>query len=63
MNKDNWTDINIQRVCETCMSYIEFRCRKHAPTINGFVPVYPTDWCGDHRLSKDTMKQFGELKS
>jgi len=24
-------------------------CRKHAPTTNGYPPVFTTDWCGDHR--------------
>lgn len=27
------------------------RCRRHAPTMNGFPVVYDTDWCGDHRLA------------
>jgi len=26
------------------------RCRRHAPTMNGFPVVYPMDWCGDHKL-------------
>jgi len=29
------------------------RCRRHAPTMNGFVPVYPVDWCGDHRIDEN----------
>ena len=29
------------------------RCRRHAPSMNGFVPVYPVDWCGDHRLDEN----------
>ena len=29
------------------------RCRRHAPTSNGFVPVYGVDWCGDHRLDEN----------
>jgi hypothetical protein len=28
------------------------RCRKHAPSMNGFVPVFEMDWCGDHRLDE-----------
>jgi hypothetical protein len=31
------------------------RCRKHAPTLGGWPAVYPDDWCGDHKLDKDTM--------
>lgn len=29
------------------------RCRRHAPTMNGFPVVYLTDWCGDHRLDEN----------
>jgi hypothetical protein len=29
------------------------RCRRHAPTMNGFVPVFPMDWCGDHRIDEN----------
>ena len=28
------------------------RCRRHAPSANGFVPVFDTDWCGDHRMDE-----------
>ena len=31
------------------------RCRRHAPTMNGFVPVYPDDWCGDHRIDENKL--------
>jgi hypothetical protein len=27
------------------------RCRKHAPTLQGWPVVFPTDWCGDHKLA------------
>jgi hypothetical protein len=29
------------------------RCRKHAPTMSGYPAVYPTDWCGDHKLDEN----------
>lgn len=29
------------------------RCRRHAPTMNGYPVVYLTDWCGDHRLDEN----------
>jgi len=29
------------------------RCRRHAPTLNGYPVVFPTDWCGDHRLDEN----------
>jgi hypothetical protein len=28
------------------------RCRRHAPTMNGYPVVHPTDWCGDHKLDE-----------
>lgn len=28
------------------------RCRRHAPTMNGFPAVFESDWCGDHKLDE-----------
>lgn len=28
------------------------RCRRHAPTMTGYPVVFPTDWCGDHKLDE-----------
>ena len=28
------------------------RCRRHAPTMNGYPVVYDTDWCGDHKVDE-----------
>lgn len=28
------------------------RCRRHAPTMNGYPAVFETDWCGDHKLDE-----------
>jgi len=28
------------------------RCRRRAPTMNGFPAVFETDWCGDHKLDE-----------
>jgi hypothetical protein len=28
------------------------RCRRHAPTMNGFPVVWESDWCGDHKLDE-----------
>ena len=28
------------------------RCRRHAPTMNGYPVVYQNDWCGDHKLDE-----------
>lgn len=29
------------------------RCRRRAPTMNGFPVVFESDWCGDHKLSEN----------
>lgn len=29
------------------------RCRRRAPTMSGYPVVYPTDWCGDHKLDEE----------
>jgi len=31
------------------------RCRRHAPTMNGYPAVFPTDWCGDHKLDEEKL--------
>lgn len=31
------------------------RCRRHAPTMNGYPVVYPSDWCGDHKLNENSI--------
>jgi hypothetical protein len=28
------------------------RCRRRAPTMNGFPAVWGCDWCGDHKLDE-----------
>jgi Pyruvate/2-oxoacid:ferredoxin oxidoreductase delta subunit len=28
------------------------RCRRHAPTMNGYPVVFEDDWCGDHKLDE-----------
>lgn len=28
------------------------RCRRHAPTMNGYPVVFDDDWCGDHKLDE-----------
>jgi hypothetical protein len=28
------------------------RCRRHAPTMNGFPATFEADWCGDHKLDE-----------
>jgi hypothetical protein len=29
------------------------RCRRHAPSMNGYPVVYQADWCGDHRIDEN----------
>jgi len=29
------------------------RCRRHAPTMNGYPVVFSGDWCGDHKLDEE----------
>ena len=31
------------------------RCRKHAPTMNGYPVVYMSDFCGDHKLDENKL--------
>ena len=61
---DNWEHRSSGMVCETCMWFarkvkkdgsesVLGRCRKRAPSGKGWVPVYRSDWCGDHRLDEN----------
>lgn len=56
---DNWTPglgKGPQSQCGSCMYYLNKRCRRHAPKgQEGWSAVYPTDWCGDHKLPKESM--------
>jgi hypothetical protein len=31
------------------------RCRRHAPTMNGWPVVFVNDWCGDHKLDEEKL--------
>jgi len=31
------------------------RCRRHAPTLNGYPAVFVNDWCGDHKLDENKL--------
>lgn len=31
------------------------RCRKHAPTLQGWPVVFESDWCGDHKLDEEKL--------
>jgi hypothetical protein len=36
-------------------SYDLGRCRRHAPTMNGWPVVFVNDWCGDHKLDEEKL--------
>lgn len=55
MSDDNWSDRKSGMICETCMFYTPGRCRKRAPTLNGWPAVWADDWCGDHKLDKEKL--------
>lgn len=61
---DPWIHRSEGMRCMTCMWYVlklakntveVGRCRKHAPTMNGYPVVYADDWCGDHKLDENTL--------
>lgn len=33
------------------------RCRRHAPTMNGWPVMFMNDWCGDHKIDENKFKQ------
>lgn len=69
MSNDPWKHRSSGMICGTCMwSVIKApsdpgtvtsergllgRCRRHAPTMNGYPAVFETDWCGDHKLDEN----------
>lgn len=60
---DPWRHRSSGMRCKTCMWYVckeadeKFlnigRCRRHAPTMNGYPVVYVADWCGDHKVDEN----------
>lgn len=62
MKTDNWAERSKGLKCLNCMwfkvksnSGIVGRCRKHAPTLDGWPVVYTTDWCGDFKLDENSL--------
>lgn len=60
---DPWRHRSKRMRCATCMWYVRKdtdspahneigRCRRHAPTMNGYPVVFESDWCGDHKLDE-----------
>lgn len=52
---DNWLDQSTF-ACATCRLYVPKgdkigRCRRNAPVVGeGWPAVYPSDWCGEHKI-------------
>lgn len=63
--KDPWKHRSAGMRCQTCVWFVlkeltnatgkssVGRCRRHAPTMNGYPVVYMTDWCGDHKIDEN----------
>ena len=63
---DPWKHRSQGMKCKTCMWFVAKcadrslgcdlgRCRRHAPTMNGYPVVFVNDWCGDHKLDENKM--------
>jgi hypothetical protein len=52
---DLWRHRSSSMLCGSCMFFLNYRCRRRAPTLDGWPAVFPDDWCGDHKLCKETM--------
>jgi hypothetical protein len=59
LDNDSWKHRSAGMMCISCLWYVPKadtigrlgRCRRHAPSMGGYPVVFPSDWCGDHRLS------------
>lgn len=65
---DPWAHRSASMSCQTCMWFVEKvstaetekpfgRCRKHAPTLQGYPAVFGNDWCGDHKLDENKIER------
>lgn len=66
MPTDNWEHRSANMRCGTCMHFSPKagdlgRCRKHAPTLDGWPAVFKTDWCGDHKLDEEKLEMCPSL--
>ena len=59
---DPWAHRSEKMKCASCMWYAPKgegkigRCRRRAPSMSGYPAVFPTDWCGDHKLNEKTLE-------
>jgi hypothetical protein len=55
-----------RHTCETCLWFFMKhtgdanssgigRCRKRAPTLNGYPVTFVGEWCGDHKLDENSL--------
>ena len=70
---DRW-DRKTNFGCNSCMFFVpkrhgEFslavddgRCRRNAPTLKGFLVVFIDDWCGEHKLGSNPIRDRGYAK-
>lgn len=59
---DPWAHRSEGMRCRTCMWFVAKstgdhrgalgRCRRRAPTLDGYPAVFEVDWCGDHKLDE-----------
>jgi len=67
---DNWICRSKGMRCETCIWFTPKgrfnseetkpqqglgRCRKRAPTMNGWPVMFIDDWCGEHKLDENKL--------
>jgi hypothetical protein len=66
MSNDPWAGRSFKMHCKTCIHFAAKgerkegvhnigRCRRHAPTMQGFPVVYENDWCGDHKVDENSI--------
>lgn len=65
VQNDPWIHRSRGMSCATCMWAVDkvssdgtvklARCRRHAPTMNGYPAIFLTDWCGDHKLDENKL--------
>lgn len=62
--RDHWKHREEHLLCRSCMWFVRKemrsgkttslgRCRKRAPTLQGFPAVFEQDWCGDHKIDEE----------
>lgn len=68
---DPWAHRSAGMLCGSCMWFVRKRaepntdvkligrCRRHAPTMNGYPVVFMDDWCGDHKLDENKAGRDG----